>query len=120
MEKLYDSELRVLEPLWADGPLTAGELAKRLAASCGWNRNTTYTVVKKLVDKGAVARSDPGFVCTPLISREEVQRAETDSLITRLFDGSKAQFLSAFLSEKDLGPEEAAQLRAIIETLETR
>lgn len=116
MEKLYDSELRVMEPLWADGPLSAGELAKRLAASCGWNRNTTYTVIKKLVDKGAVSRSEPGFVCAPLLSRQDVQRLETDSLITRLFGGSKTQFLSAFLSEGQLTQSEAQQLRAIIET----
>ena len=116
MEKLYDSELKVMEPLWADGPQTAGTLAKRLADSCGWNRNTTYTVIKKLIDKGAVARSDPGFVCTPLVTRQEIQRAETDSLITRLFGGSKTQFLSAFLSEKDLTPAEADQLRELIAT----
>ena len=115
MEKLFDSELKVMEPLWEDGPQSAGELAKRLAASCGWNRNTTYTVIKKLVDKGAVARSEPGFLCTPLVSREEVQRLETDSLISRLFGGSRTQFLSAFLSEKDLTPAEADQLRELIE-----
>ena len=115
MEKLFDSELKVMEPLWEDGPQSAGELAKRLAASCGWNRNTTYTVIKKLVDKGAVARSDPGFLCTPLVSREEVQRLETESLISRLFGGSKTRFLSAFLSEKDLTPAEADQLRKLIE-----
>ena len=114
MEKLFDSELKVMEPLWADGPQSAGELAKKLAASAGWNRNTTYTVIKKLVDKGAVSRSDPGFMCAPLVTREEVQRQETDSLITRLFGGSKAQFLSAFLSEKDLTPAEAQQLRDLI------
>lgn len=115
MEKLFDSELKVMEPLWKDGPQTAGALAKRLAQSCGWNRNTTYTVIKKLIDKGAVARSDPGFLCTALVSCEEVQRQETDSLISRLFGGSRTQFLSAFLSEKDLTPAEAAQLRELIE-----
>ena len=115
MEKLFDSELRVMEPLWADGPQSAGELAKKLAASAGWNRNTTYTVIKKLIDKGAVARSDPGFLCTALVSCEEVQRQETDSLISRLFGGSRTQFLSAFLSEKDLTPAEAQQLRDLIE-----
>lgn len=115
MEKLFDSELKVMEPLWEDGPQTAGALAKRLAEACGWNRNTTYTVIKKLIDKGVVARSDPGFLCTALISREEVQRRETDSLISRLFGGSKTQFLSAFLSEKDLTPAEAQQLRELIE-----
>ena len=120
MEKLYDSELKVMEPLWAEGPQTAGALAKKLADSCGWNRNTTYTVIKKLIDKGAVARSDPGFLCTALVSRQEVQRQETDSLISRLFGGSRTQFLSAFLSEKDLTPAEAAQLRELIQNLEAR
>ena len=115
MEKLFDSELKVMEPLWEDGPQSAGELAKRLAASCGWNRNTTYTVIKKLVDKGTVARSDPGFLCTPLVTREEIRRQETDSLISRLFGGSRTQFLSAFLSEKDLTPAEADQLKKLIE-----
>lgn len=114
MEKLFDSELKVMEPLWEDGPQTAGALAKRLGESCGWNRNTTYTVIKKLIDKGAVARSDPGFLCVPLVSREAVQRQETDSLITRLFGGSRTQFLAAFLSERDLTPAEAAQLRELI------
>lgn len=114
MEKLYDSELKVMEPLWEGGPQTAGELAKRLAAAVGWNRNTTYTVIKKLIDKGAVSRSDPGFLCTPLVTREEVQRQETDSLISRLFGGSATQFLSAFLSERDLTPAEADQLRELI------
>ncbi len=117
MEKLFDSELKVMEPLWEGGPQTAGELAKRLAAAVGWNRNTTYTVIKKLIDKGAVSRSDPGFLCTPLVTREEVQRQETDSLISRLFGGSATQFLSAFLSERDLTPAEADQLRELIGSL---
>ncbi len=118
MEKLYDSELKVMEPLWENGPQTAGALAKRLAGTCGWNRNTTYTVIRKLIDKGAVARSDPGFLCAPLVTREEVQRRETDSLITRLFGGSNTRFLSAFLSERDLTPAEARQLRELILKLE--
>ena len=120
MEKLFDSELKVMEPLWEDGPQTAGALAKRLGETCGWNRNTTYTVIKKLIDKGAVARSDPGFLCTPLVTREEVQRQETDSLITRPFGGSRTQFLSAFLSEKDLTPAEAEQLRELIQVTFSR
>lgn len=120
MDKLFDSELKVMEPLWDDGPQTAGALAKRLAERCGWNRNTTYTVIKKLIDKGAVARTDPGFLCTPLITREQVQRQETEHLIGRLFGGSAAQFLSAFLSEQDLTPAEAQQLRELIDQMEKR
>lgn len=115
MDKLFDSELKVMEPLWKDGPQTAGTLAKKLGEAWGWNRNTTYTVIKKLVDKGAVSRTDPGFLCTALWSREEVRRQETDGLVDRLFGGSRTQFLSAFLSEQDLTPEEARQLRELIQ-----
>jgi len=118
MEKLFDSELKVMEPLWEDGPQTAGALAKRLAADPGWNRNTTYTVIKKLIAKGAIRRDDPGFVCAALVSREQVQRQETDSLISKLFGGSKTQFLSAFLSQRDLTPAEAEQLRELIDKWE--
>jgi predicted transcriptional regulator len=115
MEKLFDSELRVMEPLWENGPQTAGALAKQLAKRYGWNRNTTYTVIKKLIAKGYVSRSDPGFLCTALIGRDEVQHSETDHLISRLFGGSKVQFFSAFLSNQDLTPAEAQQLRELIE-----
>ena len=118
MDKLYDSELKVMEPLWENGPMTAGALAKLLAASCGWNRNTTYTVIKKLVTKGAVARSEPGFLCTPLITREEVQHGETDSLINRLFGGSKTKFFAAFLDERNLTAAEVEELRKMIDRLE--
>ena len=118
--KLFDSELKVMDVLWRGGDRTAKEISDILKTETGWNMNTTYTVIKKLVDKGAVARSDPGFVCAPVISRAEVQRLETNSLIARLFDGSKAQFLSAFLGERNLTAAEAQQLRELIDKLEAR
>ena len=52
--KLYDSELKVMEILWKEGELTAGHIAKILKEEIGWNRNTTYTVIKKCIEKGAV------------------------------------------------------------------
>ncbi len=116
MERLYESELRVMEPLWEEGELSAGQLAKKLNASCGWNRNTTYTVIKKLVDKGLVERREPGFLCRALVSREEVRRRETEGLISRFFGGSRAAFLSAFLSE-ELTEDEAQKLRELVEKL---
>lgn len=117
MEKLFDSELKVMEPLWEEGPLSAGQLAKLLADRVGWNRNTTYTVIKKLVDKGAVTRSDPGFVCTAALSREEVRRTEAEGLVDKLFGGSPSLFLSAFVSGKKLSDEEVAHLRELVEKL---
>ena len=107
-QKLFDSELRVMEHLWRDGDLTAGVLAKRLAEEIGWNRNTTYTVIKKLVNKGAVERLEPNFLCHALISKEEVQQQEAVSLMDKLFDGSPSLLVSAFLGEqKALPPEES-------------
>ncbi|MCD8143968.1 MAG: BlaI/MecI/CopY family transcriptional regulator [Oscillospiraceae bacterium] len=117
MKQLFDSELKVMEPLWDNGPQTAKELVVHLADTQGWNKNTTYTVIKKLVAKQAIARSEPGFLCTPLVSREEVQRGEVSSLIDRLFHGSKRQFLSALFEDEQLTPEKAEQLKKLIDEL---
>ena len=118
MEKLYDSELKVMEPLWADGPLSAGALAKRLGASCGWNRNTTYTVIKKCVAKGAIQRTEPNFLCHPLLPKTEVQKAETDELIGKLFDGSADKLFSALLGRKKLTAEQLTALKEIVGDLD--
>ena len=61
--KLFDSEWKVMEVLWQDGDTTAKELSLRLADSAGWNKNTTYTVIKKCVEKGAIERREPNFLC---------------------------------------------------------
>ncbi len=119
-QKLFDSELKVMEQLWQNGDLTAGALAKRLAAETGWNRNTTYTVIKKLIDKKAIERQEPGFLCRALISKSEVQQQEAKSLLEKLFDGSPSLLFSAFLgSQKDpLPPEEVDRLRALVDQLQ--
>ena len=116
--KIFESELKVMEMLWARGDLTAGQLAKLLNESIGWNRNTPYTVIKKLVEKGAVERREPGFLCHVLITREEVCRSEADDLIDRLFSGSPELLLTACLSGRKLNPEEIARLRALVDALE--
>ena len=67
--KLFDSERKVMEVLWDHGDLSAKELADRLKELVGWSKTTTYTVIKKCIDKKAVSRSEPGFVCHPLVSR---------------------------------------------------
>ena len=88
--KLFDSERKVMEVLWdAAQDLPAREVARRLEQSVGWNKNTTYTVIKKCVDKGAVAREEPDFICRPLVAREEAQKEETDALINRMFGGRR-------------------------------
>lgn len=116
--KLFDSELKVMETLWKEGDLTAGQLAKILKEQTGWNRNTTYTVIKKLIAKGAVKHCEPNFICKAVITKEKVQQYETTELIGKLFNGSTEMFLSAFLNGKKLSKDEIVHLKQLVENLE--
>lgn len=111
--KLFDGELRLMELIWDRSPLPARQLALDAEAAIGWNKNTTYTVLKKLVEKQAVSRTEPGFLVAPLVTREQVRHAETDSLIRRLFQGSRKLFFSSFQDEA-LSEEEIEALRRLI------
>lgn len=117
--KLFDSERRVMEVLWeADAPLTAKEIAVRLGETVGWNKNTTYTVIKKCIDKGAIERREPNFQCVPLVRREQAQAAAAAELVEKVFDGSASLLFASLLSGKQLPPEEVRRLRAMIDELE--
>lgn len=115
--KLFDSEKKVMEVLWANGTMTAGEVVKVLKDSVGWNRNTTYTVIKKCIAKGAIRRGEPKFQCTALVSREQVQDYETNELVDRMFDGSKEKFFAAFLDGKKLSDSEIQNLKELVNKL---
>ncbi len=113
--KLFDSELKLMEYVWSSAPITAKELAIIADKEIGWNKNTTYTVLKKLVDKGAVRRKEPNFTCYPIVSKEQVQQAETDNLINKLFNGSKKAFFAAFVGRENLSASEIEEIKRIIE-----
>lgn len=116
--KLFDSELKVMDVLWkAGGDLAAGQIAKILKEETGWNRNTTYTVIKKCIAKGAIERRDPKFICHAQITRKQVQSYETGELIDKMFDGSKQQFFAAFLSDSKLTEDEITQLKEMVSGL---
>ena len=112
--KLFDSELKVMETLWKHGDCTAGQMAKLLKEEIGWNRNTTYTVIKKCIEKGAIERCEPNFMCRAAVRREEIQAAETEELIDRMFEGSKSNFFAAFLSGQSLSKEELEELKQVL------
>lgn len=115
--KVFDSELKVMEALWKEGDLTAGQLAKIMKEETGWNRNTTYTVIGKLIDKGAIERYGSNFSCRAVITKEQVQQYEATELIGKLFGGSTEMFLSAFLSGKELSDDEIERLKRLVEKL---
>ena len=77
----------------------------------------TYTVIKKCIDKGAVGRSEPGFICRALISRKEVQEVETNELIDKMYDGSSDKLIAALLGSKRLTAEEIQSLKKLVEEL---
>lgn len=113
--KLFDSEWKVMEALWQEGDTTAKALSLMMAASAGWNKNTTYTVIKKCVEKGAIERREPNFLCHACISREQAQREEAESLLDRVFNGSTELLFASVLSGRTLSSEELARLRALVE-----
>ena len=112
--KLYDSEVKVMDVLWKKGEMSAKDIALQLEKDIAWNKNTTYTIIKKCIKKGAIERKEPNFVCKPLISRKEVQKNEINELSNRLFGGSRLSLLSSFVESDDLTQEEWKQIWTII------
>ncbi len=99
--KLFDSELKVMDVLWKDGDVPAKYVADTLNREVGWNKNTTYTLIKRCINKGAIERTEPGFMCHALIAKEQVQDLETDELIDKIYDGSVDKLFAALLGRKN-------------------
>ena len=72
--RLHEGELNVMELLWSNKALAARDISKIIKEYIGWEKNTTYTVIKRLIDKGAITREDPGFICRANITRSEERR----------------------------------------------
>ena len=100
------------------GDLPARHVADVLTKALGWNKNTTYTLIKRCIKKGAIERSEPNFMCHALIPKEEVQEAETNELINKIYDGSADKLFAALLSRKKLSVEEIEKLKKIVADLE--
>ena len=113
--KVFDSEIKLMEIIWQNEPVSAKAVSLTAEREIGWNKNTTYTVLKKLIDKGYVRRDEPGFICSSLISRSEIQKSETKGLLDRFFAGSRKALFSALLKDEELSDAELAELRALIE-----
>ncbi len=116
--KLFDSELKVMDVLWKDGDMTAKRISDILKDEIGWNMNTTYTVIKKCIAKGAIERSEPNFMCHALIAKETVQETETEELIDKLFDGSADLLFASLLGGKQLSTDQIERLRQMVAEME--
>ena len=118
MEKLQDSELKVMDVLWREGDAPAAAIASTLADEVGWHPNTTYTLIKRCIKKGAIERSDPRFMCHALISRQEVQQVETSELIDKVYGGSPNGLFAALLGRKHLSDEQIERLKRVVDEME--
>ena len=117
-EKLVDSELKIMEVLWEEGDVTAKHISDVLKEQVGWNINTTYTLIKRCINKGAIQRTEPKFMCHALVSKEAVQEQETDELIEKMFDGDMDQLFASLLGRKRLTKDQIEALRAMVDQIE--
>lgn len=105
-------ESRFADIIWSNEPLTSSELARRSEAALGWKKTTSFTVLKRLCDKG-IFQNIKGSV-TSLLSREEYYAKQSQKFVEETFQGSLPAFLAAFTSGKALTKEEVAQLRRMV------
>ena len=106
-------ESRFADIIWQHEPITASALAKQSEEVFGWKKSTTYTVLKRLCDKG-LFQNQKGVV-TSLISREEFYALQSERFVEETFRGSLPAFLAAFTAKKKLTAEEVALLRRMVD-----
>ena len=111
--KIFESEYRFCLILWENEPITSRALSELCKEKLGWSKTTTYTVIKRLCDRGVVKNENT--IVSSLISKEEAQAQEIDDLVEKKFEGSLAAFIAAFAKRGNLSEKEIAEIRRIIE-----
>lgn len=111
--KVFESEYRFCEILWENEPVSSSELVQLCKERLEWKKSTTYTVIKRLSERG-VLKSEHTIV-TSLVSREEIQSAESAEVVDKTFSGSLPQFVAAFTRKKNLTEREIEEIRKIID-----
>lgn len=114
--KLCESDYRFMAVVWSHEPLASGTLVELCRETLGWKKSTTYTVLKKMCEKG-FAKNENATV-TALIPRVQVQAYESELFVERAFDGSLPGFLASFLDGKTISQELADELKQLIDAHE--
>lgn len=111
--KIFESEYRFCLILWENEPVSSRELSDLCKEKLGWSKTTTYTVIKRLSDRGVVKNENT--IVTSLVSKDEAQKAEIDELVEKKFEGSLPAFIAAFAKSKKLSQEDIDEIRRIID-----
>lgn len=113
--KVFESEYRFCLILWENEPINSTKLARLCNERLGWSRTTTYTVIKRLSERGVVKNENA--VVTSLVSKDEVQAAEIDELMEKTFEGSIPAFIAAFTKRRRLSREDVTEIHQMLDQL---
>lgn len=111
--KIFESEYRFCLILWEHEPVKSKELVKLCEEQLGWKSTTTYTVIKRLSERGVVKNENT--IVTSLVTKEEAQAAEIDELVDRTFEGSLPAFIAAFTKHQKLSEKELDEVQKMID-----
>ena len=111
--KIFESEYRFCLILWEHEPIRSTELAKLCKEKLDWSKTTTYTVIKRLSERGVLKNENT--IVSSLISKDEAQQSELNELVEKKFEGSLPAFIAAFARRQELSDDEVAEIRRIIE-----
>lgn len=111
--KIFDAEYRFMRLIWEKEPVNSTELVKICRDEFGWKKSTTYTVIRRLSERGAL-KNDRATV-TALVSELQVQKFESEQILEKSFGNSLPSFITAFLQDKKLTKDEAEQIKMMIE-----
>ena len=111
--KLCDSDYKFMMIVWEHAPINSGELVTLSNKQLGWKKSTTYTVIKKLTERGFIQNENA--LVSVLVAKEECQKVESDYFMERTFGGSLPGFLAAFLNSRKLTEAEAEEIKKMID-----
>ena len=112
--KIFESEYRFCLLLWEHEPVNSTKLAALCKEQLGWSKATTYTVIRRLSERGVIQNENT--IVSSLISKEEAQRSRLEEMVEETFQGSMPAFIAAFSRSKKLTRTEADQLQALIDS----
>lgn len=114
--KIFQAEYKFMEILWDNEPIKSSVLVKMAREKLGWKKSTTYTVIRRLVDRKIISNEDS--IVSAVVGRELAQRVETEELIDKVYGGSIKSFFASFLQKENLSKEDIEELKKIVNKLD--
>lgn len=111
--KIFEAEYKFMHIIWEHSPISSTDLVKIANKELGWKKSTTYTVIRRLCERGAIKNENA--VVYALINQEQVMRAETEEHINKIYNGSLKLFFTTFLQKEKLSKDEVEELKKIVD-----